>query len=297
MNKKNLISPLLVLAAGILWGCMGLLVRTANEKGFNSMEIVSLRAIETALFMLIGMIILNRKALIIKLKDLWCFIGTGIVSVVFFNVCYFSCMNYTTLSTAAILLYTAPSFVMVLSFALFKEKFTIKKVVCLILTFIGCVFVSGGFSAANLGVKGLLLGLGAGLGYALYSIFSRYAINRGYSSLSITTYTFVFAAIGSAPFVNWGHYTEKIASSGNSLLAMIVMIFFNTILAYVCYTKGLEGMENGIASIIASIEPVVASLVGVIIYSETIGVMGIVGMLLVLSGTVLSQMNIGSLME
>lgn len=297
MNKKNLISPLLVLAAGILWGCMGLLVRTANEKGFNSMEIVSLRAIETALFMLIGMIILNRKALIIKLKDLWCFIGTGIVSVVFFNVCYFSCMNYTTLSTAAILLYTAPSFVMVLSFALFKEKFTIKKVVCLILTFIGCVLVSGGFSGASLGAKGFLFGLGAGLGYALYSIFSRYAINRGYSSLSITTYTFVFAAIGSAPFVKWGHYVEKIANSGSSLLAMIVMIFFNTILAYVCYTKGLEGMENGIASIIASIEPVVASLVGVIIYSETIGVMGIVGMLLVLSGTVLSQMNIGSLME
>lgn len=291
MNKKNIIYPLLVLAAGILWGTMGLLVRTMNKKSYDSMEIVVFRAIFTAILMLGILLIVDRKALKIRLKDLWCFLGTGIVSIVFFNTCYFSCMKYTTLSVAAILLYTAPSFVMVMSYCLFKEKFTGRKLLCLILTFAGCVLVSGGFGGAHLSVKGLLLGLGAGFGYAMYSIFSRFAIQRGYSSLTITTYTFIFAAIGSSPLINWKHMTSCIKGSGTSLIAMITMVIFNTVLAYIVYTKGLEGMDNGKASIIASIEPVMASIVGIVVYSESITIMGTMGMILVLLGCIILNIS------
>ncbi len=285
--KSNKISVLCVLAAGLLWGCMGILVRTMNEGGFNALEVTAFRSFVTAIIMVVGMFIFDRENLKIRLKDAWCFVGTGILSVIFFNVCYFSCMNYTTLSVAAILLYTAPSFVMLLSFFLFKEKISGRKIVALALAFLGCVLVSGGPGNVSIGVTGLLTGLGAGFGYALYSIFSRYALLRGYSSYTITTYTFVFAAIGSLPIIEVNHMVACLQKSAGRIPFEIFMVIVTTVLAYILYTNGLKGIENGKASVIASIEPVMASVVGMVVYREKMTIPMLFGVVLVLVSSIL----------
>ena len=337
MNGKK--SALCVLLAGMLWGCMGILVRTMNEGGFTSLEVTAFRSLVTAVLMLVGMAVFKRKELKVKWKDLWCFAGTGILSVAFFNVCYFTCMHYTTLSVAAILLYTAPSFVMVLSFFLFKEKIGGRKLLALGLAFVGCVLTSGGLpglggvfgsGAAGFGIEGgvlgvgavgfwveggslgvgaagleaglagalgrtplsamgLLTGLGAGFGYALYGIFGKYAILRGYSSYTITTYTFLFALIGTVPFLDLGHFGGCIVGAGSSLFLYAFLTFMTTVAAYLFYTTGLKGLENGRASIIASIEPVMASLVGFFLYKEAFSLPGILGMILILASCVLAE--------
>jgi len=284
--KSNKLSVLCVMAAGLLWGCMGILVRTMNEGGFNALEVTAFRSFVTAVIMLIGMLLFDRKSLKIRLRDVWCFIGTGILSVIFFNVCYFSCMNYTTLSVAAILLYTAPTFVMLLSFFLFKEKFTMQKVTALVLAFVGCVLVSGGFGEESIGIPGVLTGLGAGFGYALYSIFSRYALQRGYSTYTITTYTFVFAAIGALPIIDTRHLLGCLQADWKSIPFEVFMVIITTVLVYLRYTGGLKGLENGKASVIASIEPVMASVVGMVAYRETITGTMMLGMVMVLFSSV-----------
>lgn len=276
-------SVLCILAAGVLWGCMGILTRTMNEGGFLPLEVTAFRTFVTMVFMLLIMLCFKRKELKIKLKDIWIFVGTGIISVVFFNVCYFTCMTLTTLSTAAILLYTAPAFVTVMSVIIFKEKLTFRKIIGVCLAFAGCILVSGGFNAKTLGVMGILTGLGAGIGYALYSIFSRFAINRGYSSFTITTYTFLFATAGCLPFIKSAHFYSCLTADPVKIPLYVVLVFFNTIAAYICYTKGLDGLENSTASVIASIEPVVATMVGILVYKEKLTVWGIVGMTLVLA--------------
>ncbi len=281
-------SVLCVLAAGMLWGCMGILVRTMNGGGFTSLEVTAFRSLVTAMLMLAGMAVFKRKELKVKWKDLWCFVGTGILSVAFFNICYFTCMHYATLSVAAILLYTAPSFVMVFSYFLFKEKIGRRKLIALALAFAGCVLTSGGLGGTKLSTMGLLTGLGAGLGYALYSIFGKFAIQRGYSSYTITTYTFLFALVGTVPFLNLRHFVICIAEAGGTNLFMYAALtFMTTVAAYLLYTAGLRGMENGRASIIASIEPVMASLVGFFLYKEAFSIPGIIGMILVLTSCVL----------
>ena len=118
------IAPLFVLMAGVLWGSMGIFVRALNEEGLFSMDIVALRAIVAALSMLVFLVIFDKKLLRIKLKDIWVFLGSGIGSILFFNYCYFKAISLTSLSLAAILLYTAPAIVMFLSFILFNERFT-----------------------------------------------------------------------------------------------------------------------------------------------------------------------------
>ena len=111
---------ILILTAGILWGCMGLFVRPFNEMGLTTWDIVFLRAILTTVFMAVVLLIKDKRLFKIRLKDIWCFFGTGIVSIVFFNMCYFKEITVTSLSVAAILLYTAPAFVMIISAICFK---------------------------------------------------------------------------------------------------------------------------------------------------------------------------------
>ena len=195
-KNAKILSVVLVLAAGGMWGCMGLLVRPLNEIGLVTMDICFLRGFVTFVVMLAGLLILDREALKIRLKDIWCFIGTGALSVSFFNFCYFKTITLTSLSVAAVLLYTAPAFVMVMSFFLFKESMTKRKVLALLVAFAGCILVSGlGTDGGSLNTRGILVGLGAGFGYALYSIFGRYALQRGYGSLTITFYTFLFGGL------------------------------------------------------------------------------------------------------
>lgn len=175
---KKLASGMVILA-GILWGSMGIFVRKFKECGLGSLDIVAIRAITTMCILFLFLLFYNRSLLRIKLRNLWCFLGTGLLSIVFFNYCYFRAITMTSLSVAAVLLYTAPAFVMVLSYLLFHEKFTVRKSIALVLTFVGCVFVTGiiGSSQALSG-KGILIGIGAGFGYALYSIFGRFALKK-----------------------------------------------------------------------------------------------------------------------
>lgn len=285
---KNRISEICVLLAGILWGCIGILQRTMNEAGFAAMEIVTVRSVVTSVCMVVFLLLYNRKLLQIKLKDVWCFIGTGMLSIVFFNFCYLSCMQYTTLSVAAILLYTAPSFVMVMSFFLFKEKFTGLKVLALILSFAGCVLVSGGIGSSDIGVKGILYGLGAGFGYALYSIFGKYAIKKGYGSYTITAYTFLFSTLGCMLFSKPSAIWLKMSGQAPSKIVLeLLLIIAVSVCAYILYTQGLAGLENGKSALLASIEPVVATLVSLLIYKEGMGMMVGVGIVLVLASIII----------
>lgn len=285
-------APLFVLLAGIFWGMIGLFVRRLNLWGFASMNIVALRAIATSILLGLFLLIYDKKKLMVKFKDIWCFIGTGVCSIVFFNYCYFKAITLTSLSVAAILLYTAPAIVMLMSAVLFRERITKVKVLSLGLTFVGCVLVTGVISGGTeLNARGVMLGLGSGLGYALYSIFSRYALERGYHSLTISFYTFVFAMVGVIPFADYNDMIYICTGDVRIVLFCLLFGLVSTVLPYILYTSGLEGMENGKASIIASIEPVTASLLGVFAYHEHLSFFEIIGVILVLVAIAINNLD------
>ena len=92
-QKKRTFAVPAILAAGSLWGSMGLFVRVYNARGLQSMDIVAIRAMATVIAMFVFMIFFRRELLRIRLRDLWCFLGTGIGSIVFFNYCYFKTIS------------------------------------------------------------------------------------------------------------------------------------------------------------------------------------------------------------
>ena len=290
--KNKTVSALLVAAAGSMWGFMGLLVRRLGAMNLSSIDVCFIRALITAVFMFLLILCTDKGAFKIRLRDCWCFAGTGVISVTFFNYCYFRTIMLTSLSTAAVLLYTAPVFVVLMSAVLFKEKLTKGKLAAAALAFLGCGFVSGIVGGdVRLSLSGLLCGLGAGIGYAMYSIFSRYALARGYSSITISFYTFVFALVPCFFLADKAAALTVLTSGVGSFAVTAALVLFVTLLPYLAYTKGMEGLENGAASVIASIEPVVATLLGAVLYKERLGTQNIVGIALVLSSILL--INLG----
>ena len=288
MNGKTKLAPGAVLLAGALWGSMGIFVRRYNAEGLDSLQIVGIRAVGTALILFVYLMALNRKLLKIHLKDLWCFLGTGLCSIVFFNYCYFKAVITTSLSVAAVLLYTAPAIVMILSAMLFGEALNIKKVVAIVMTFAGCVLVTGVLSGDNqVTVQGILYGLGAGFGYALYSIFSRYALQKGYHSLTITCYTFVVATIATACLADVKKVWDIAVSTPGMSIVSVGLGLLCTVAAYLLYTNGLTRVDNSKAAVIASIEPVTATVLGMVLYAEEISPVKVIGMLMVIAGMVI----------
>ncbi|MBE5882786.1 MAG: EamA family transporter [Lachnospiraceae bacterium] len=285
-------APLFVLIAGCLWGSMGIFVRGLGSYGFTSLEIGALRVFGALLFLGTGIFLYKKELLRIRLKDLWCFIGTGIISIVFFNYCYFTTIQLTSLSVAAVLLYTAPVIVTALGIFLFREKYHAIKMIALIMAFVGCVLVTGILSQKlTLSAGGIWLGLGAGFGYAMYSIFGRYAIQRGYESLTISFYTFLFACFGFFPLVDVKHMVSCLKPEWECVGLITGLVVLNTVIAYLTYTIGLTHMEAGRASILASIEPVVATLIGFFLYKEKLSWMTFLGVILVLGSAVIVNLK------
>ena len=273
-----------ILLAGTCWGSIGIFVRRFNSLNLVSMDIVAVRSVFTVIFMAIFLAIYDRKLLKIRF-------GTGIISMVFFNYCYFRLIEISSLSVAAVMLYTAPVFVMLMSAVLFHEKITPVKVVALIATFVGCCCVTGVVgSKVHLSLPAILLGLGAGLGYALYSIFGRFALERGYHSFTINLYTFLFAALACAPLVDIGKIFSVCASSVSMGVFSVLCGLITTVIPYITYNFGLAGVETGKAAIIASIEPVVATLIGVFVFHENLTTGNVIGIALVLAAIVMCNL-------
>lgn len=282
-SKKNILAMLSILAAGSLWGTLGVFVRVYNKYQLESMDIVVVRGIGTTIIMFIFLILYKKELFRIRFKDLWCFLGTGIGSIVLFNYCYFKTITLTSMSVAAILLYTAPSIVMIFSAILFDEKLTRTKIFSLICTFLGCVLVTDiAGDAKSLTVTGVITGLGAGFGYALYSIFSRYALEKGYQTFTISFYTFFIVTLSTLPFVNQTKIIRTVTENYSMFGLFLVFGSVSTVLPYILYTFGLKNTENGKAAILASIEPIVATLLGFFLYGEKIDLSGFVGICLVI---------------
>ena len=275
-----------VLLAGTLWGSIGLFVRKLNAVGLYALDIVQLRIAISLVLVGLYLLIFARDKLRVRLRDLWFFAGTGIVSLLLFSWCYFSGMQEASLSVMAVLLYTSPAFIVLLSVLLFRETLTRQKLLALVLTFTGCCLVSGLGSGSAVSMKGLLLGLGSGFFYALYSIFSRYAIERGYGSWTITFYTFLFCLLASAPLAHWGLIAQALSSDASVPVYALLMGLLTGFLAYIFYTKGLEGMESSRAGILASVEPVVGTIIGTLVFHEPLPVQSVLGIALVLGGIV-----------
>ena len=283
-TQKKAPASAAILAAAALWGVIGLWNRRLMAAGLSPFSIVVVRNLGGMILLVLFFLFKDRSVFRIERRHLKYFFGTGVVSVLFFTVCYFSCQKLCSLAAASILLYTAPSFVVLLSALLWKEPVTKKKLLALALTLVGCACVCGVFSGGlSVTVPGILLGLGAGFFYALYSVFGRYALAH-YPPLTVTVWTFLFAGPASLVLFRPAELGAAFAGAPGVWGTALALAVFSTAMPYILYTWGLARTEPGRASILASLEPVAATLTGILAFGEPLGPLTALGILGVLAG-------------
>ena len=286
------IGPILIIVAACFWGCMGIFVRHLGSFGFSAIQIVSIRITLAALFFALILLVKNRSGFKILPRDIPLFLGLGFCSILFFTVCYFTAITIMPLSTAAILLYTSPIWIVLMSAIFFREKMNSKKLVALGLAFAGCVLVSG-ISGEGITLKGLLIGLGSGIGYGLYSILGTVALRR-YSPYTVTTYTFLLAAIGSWFICSPADMLTKFSAASNStnlILFCFLTALVTAVIPFLSYTLGLRSVEASKAGILATVEPMVATIIGITCFAEALTLLSATGIALILAAVVV--LNLG----
>lgn len=278
----------MVLAAAAMWGCIGIFVRHLNALGLEARQITATRCLTCALLIFLWILVTDRSRLRIHRKDIGWFLANGILSIYVFNTAYQAAISLVSLSTAVVLLYTAPAFVMLLSVIFFHEKFTRNKGLCLLLCIGGSALVSGITGGMDANPMGIGLGLVSGVGYALYSIFSSVILKK-YHPFTNILYTFLIAGVAGLMTCDVGSLAAVSFRSPSAFLWVIANGIITGFLAYVCYTLALQHIRPSKAAILATLEPVVATLVGVFGYEETVTLTGGIGMLMVFAALVLSN--------
>lgn len=284
LPKSGYFAMVCILIAGSLWGCLGLFNRHLSALGSpgdrgHAAESGGLPHYPGLIFL-----VYDRSIFRIRLRHLPIFLCSLASSAFSFLPSATSCsQQVSSLAVAAILLYTAPTFVVILSALLWKDRITKRKLAALVLAFLGCCFVAGILNGAlTLTPEGLLLGIGSGLFYSSYTIFGRFALKH-YQPFTVTFYTFLIAGIGSLFMTSPGDLSTTFHSPMGILLSLGLMVV-GTVIPYLLYTKGLSDLgDSGKASILASVEPVVASLVGIAAFGEPMTLGVVLGLVCILA--------------
>lgn len=294
MNGK--LRPVLaIMAAASLWGFIGWFSYVLMFYGFSPVQVTAVRTIAGAVFMTALLLLRSPQLLKIIPRDIWMFIGTGIFSVLFFNLFYLLTFTFSSLSVAVMLLYTAPAFVMLLSVLLFKERLTKGKLLALASTVTGCLFLSGIITGGwQCPPEAFLTGILSGFGYALYSIFSKYALQK-YNSATISVWTFYLASLPLLPFCQPDVMLSCFIYIPDTALAAAGISILCTVMPYLLYTYGLKYVEAGYASILAMLEPVVGCLTGLLLLGETFTSAKAAGFFFILAAIVI--LNSGSIFK
>lgn len=283
---KKYISYIFVILSAVCWGFIGFSNRMLTEAGATLGNRVFIRNFGTLLVLTVVFALFHRQVFRIKLKHLPIFLCSGLISILTLSLVYFQCQTMCSLSVAAVLLYLAPSFVVLLSAILWKTPLTGRKIAALVVSLTGCVLVSGilsGEAAASLG--GIALGVASGLCYASYTIFAHYGLAH-YESYTMIYWTFLVAGLGSIFFADLPALLP-VFQQPKGIFGALSVVIVATVLPYIFYTKGLEGVESGRASIITSIEPVVETLVGIFVFREALNVWTVLGVGCVLGAVAL----------
>ncbi len=284
MNKA--LSYLFVILGAVCWGFIGVFNRLLALAGVGMQNRVFVRNFPSFVLLTLVFALFRREVFRVRARDLPIFLGSGLLSILTLSWVYFNCQMECSLAVAAILLYLAPSMVVVMSALIWKTPITRRKGAALALALLGCALVSGVIGGeVSASWAGVAYGVASAFCYATYTIFARFGLAR-YDSYTMIYWTFFFAGIGSLLFLDWDALVPALATPlGVGGAAGLVLVA--TVLPYLFYTKGLEGVDGGKAAIIANIEPVAAALLGVALFRETLSVWVLLGIACVLGGVVI----------
>jgi drug/metabolite transporter, DME family len=277
---------LLVFAAAVLWGLIGLFTRAVLDEGIAPLEIAFWRALFAGGAFALHASIIGRLALRDR-RDGLILAAFALVGVTLFYGSLTLAIDTGGISLAFVLLYTAPAFVAVLAWPILGERLTPLKAGLVALALGGVVLVAmsgGGAEGVRVTTTSLTWGLLSGISYASYYLFGKWVLAR-YATVTIYAVVLPIGALGLLPFVAFAPKSPQV------WLLLVVLSLVSTYLAYLLYYTGLRTVEASRAVLVATIEPVVAAGLAAAVYGERLGPLGIAGAALILVAAAAAAMR------
>ena len=291
-RDKN-IGYLLILAAGALWGTIGLFSTIMTNEGMPAGNVAFFRTFASAGTLFFVLFAKGRGLSLFKIsrRGLFSCILVGVVSQALFNYCYMNTIALSDMATGAVFLYTSPVFVALMSALFFHEPITLNKIAAIFINIAGCILtVTGGeFSSVRLPALGIFMGIMSGFTYALLPVLSRTGADKE-NPYTASFYGQLFGALTLFFLIRpWGSgvvFTKAI------VFAVLGLGIVPSAMAYITYYSGLSRItETSKVPVLASVETVVAALIGLAVFGQGLGAAKIAGIALVLISIVV--MNSG----
>lgn len=283
MTDKKKLSFAFIILSGICWGTSPVFVHYLAPYGFTSQQMTAVRGTVSFVCMLLYVSIANRELFKIRIKEiiLCSVIGATLFGTAF---CYYSAMQMTSTSTAVVLMYTAPVYVMLFSVMFMGEKFSLGKLVSLIMMLAGCCFVSGIITGLKFNIWGILLGILTSFIYAAYNILTKFSMKKDLNPVTVTLYSFFFMSLISLSVCEPVKLISNIAKAPLPTIPLCVGLGIVTfVMPYFLFTWSMKYLPAGIASALSIVEPMAATVFSAVLFFEIPDLISIIGIILILA--------------
>jgi len=278
---------LFIIAAASLWATLGPLTRLLIASHLPALAIPFLRAGLAALALGLGLVVWRRDLLSAP-RAVWpLLMALGVLGVGGFYLALVKAVELAGVALAVVLMYTAPAWTTLGGVLFLHESLSARKLFSLALALAGAVLVSKVYDPVfvRLSLPGVLAGLGAGVGYALFSIFTKLSLGR-IDPRTLSLYGLGIGALALLPFQGPG--LAAVLQPGVWPL-LVGMVAGPTLGSWALFARGLRDVPVSSATIAASIEPVIANLLAFVMFGEFLAPLQLAGGGLILTAVIVLQ--------
>ncbi len=268
--------------ASVLWGTSGIFVHYLAPYGVTALQMTFIRALVAFLCMAGYILLAGRELARTSIREVLLFIGSGL-SFFMTATCYYHSMQLTSISTAVVLMYTAPIFVMIYSVLFLGEKLNFMKLLSVAGMLIGCGLVSGVIGGLKFDPVGIAIGFLSGISYASYNIITKIEMQKGINTAKANFYCFLFGLLAGCAVSNPVGLLGCIEKNPPVVIALSAGVgIIACILPYIFYTLALREIPAGTASSLGILEPMAATIFSILIFGEILSVYSFLGIVLIL---------------
>jgi len=286
---KRMMSPkLMIIISMTVFGTLGLFVRNITV---SPGEIALYRAILATLMLFAFLALTKQKIPFREIKREIPLLLVSGAAMGFNWILLFEAYKYTTVSVATLSYYFAPVIVTVACPIIFKEKMTAKQWICFAMSTLGIIMITGigDVGSGSNHFLGIAFGLGAACLYATVILLNKFI--KKVEGLHRTVLQFIAAIIVLIPYVGFTSGVTLSSLNTSGWICLLIVGFVHTGVTYCLYFYSLKELPGQKAAILSYIDPLVAVLVSVLILSEEITPLQVIGGILILGFTMWNEIS------
>ncbi len=284
--KISLKYALVLVLVSLVWAGSFVVVKIGT-RDISPIHMGFLRFLVATPLMFFVLLLKNRKLEKVDCKDFPSIAILALTGVTLLYVFQFTGIKYTTASTSAVLINTNVMFIAILSFLVLKEKFTLKKIVGILLGFAGAtIIVTNGYFEIGRSFFGDVLILLSAFCWAVYSVIGKILLKR-YNPLTLNTYAFALGTIFYIPFVI-NDFGSIFFITLEGWLIILYLALFCSVFGYVAWYFVLSHVDASKAAIFLNLIPLFTILLSLLI-GEIVTIFLIAGAACIICGIYLTQ--------